>query len=153
MFRLSGLLDFKGGHKLANYTERFRCSDAGGAYCEARQVPGAASLEEQAAIIARQELGTSAGYIEAADFWKLRELALTFTVPRSLVERIRYASDVSITIAGRNLKTWTNYRGADPEVNVPGAVGSDDDPGDFFVGDFYNMPSPRIWSLRVNVGF
>jgi TonB-linked SusC/RagA family outer membrane protein len=153
MFKLSGLLDHKGGHKIANYTERFRCSDPSGSYCEARQVPGAASLEEQAAIMARRVLGTSAGYIQDADFWKLRELALTFTVPQTWLDRVRYASDLSITLAGRNLKTWTDYRGADPEVNVPGAVGDGTDPGDYFVGDYYNMPSPRIWSIRFNVGF
>lgn len=153
MFRLSGLLDHKGGHKIANYTERFRCSDPSGSYCEARQVPGAASLEEQAAIMARRVIGTSAGYIHDADFWKLRELSLTFTVPQSLVERVRYASDLSISLAGRNLKTWTDYPGPDPEVNVPGAVGPGTDPGDYFVGDFYNMPSPRSWTVRVDVGF
>ena len=153
MFRLTGMVDHKGGHKIMNYTERSRCSDASGSFCEARQVPGAASLEEQAAIMARRLFNTSAGYIQDADFWKLRELALTFTVPQSLVQRIRYASDLSLTVAGRNLKTWTDYRGPDPEVNVPGAVSATDDPGDYFVGDFFNMPSPRMWTVRVNVAF
>jgi TonB-linked SusC/RagA family outer membrane protein len=154
MFRISGLLDFKGGHKLFNWSSRLRCSEAAGAFCEVRQVPGAGSLEEQARIIARRKagLGSQAGFIEDADFWKLRELALTFTVPSGWIDRIGVARSVRVSVAGRNLKTWTDYTGFDPETNIPGSVSSDDDPGRFYTVDLFGVPLPRMWVFRVDLG-
>lgn len=153
MFRLSSLLDFKGGHYLYNYGGRLRCAEAAGSYCEARQLPGAASLEEQARIMARQVLGTSSGYVEKADHWKLREVALMFTVPSSWTDRIGVARSLSVSLAGRELATWTDYTGYDPESNIPTSAGTDIDPGRFYTADMYAVPKPRTFVLRVDVGF
>jgi TonB-dependent starch-binding outer membrane protein SusC len=154
MFRVSGLLDYKGGHKLFNWTARLRCAEAAGSYCEARQIPENASLEDQARIIARRhpDIGSQAGYIEDADFWKLRELALTFTVPTEWVNRLRFTRALSISVAGRNLKTWTGYSGIDPESNIPGSVDTTDDPGRFYTVDMFTVPMPRTFVLRVDMG-
>jgi TonB-linked SusC/RagA family outer membrane protein len=154
MFRLSGLLEFKGGHHQFNWGGRTRCSDALGAYCEERQVPGSASLEEQARIIARRNpaVASSAGWIEKADFWKLRELTLTFTAPAALLDRIGAARSLNVSLAARNLKTWTDYTGLDPESNIPTSVSTADDPGRFYTVDLFTMPLPRTFVLRVDVG-
>ena len=50
---------------------------------------------------------------------KLREITLGYELPaaltRSAVPRAR--QDVRLELSGRNLKTWTNYTGLDPEVS------------------------------------
>ncbi|MEX2283872.1 MAG: SusC/RagA family TonB-linked outer membrane protein [Gemmatimonadota bacterium] len=153
MFRLSGLVDYKGGHHLFNWGGRIRCSDAV-SFCEERQVPGAASLADQARIIARHNtaVASSMGWIEKADYWKLREVALSFTAPSSWVGRLGVGRSLSISAAGRDLKIWSDYTGWDPESNIPGSIGTDVDPGRFFTAGLFTVPLPRTFVLRVDVG-
>jgi hypothetical protein len=54
-------------------------------------------------------------FAQNASFWRLRELSATVTVPERYAQRLN-ASAASITIAGRNLHTWTRYTGLDPEA-------------------------------------
>ncbi len=152
--RLSGLLDFKGGHYLWSRSASLRCSEATGSYCEDRQEPEKASLADQARIIARRDpnVASSMGFIEKADFWKLREVSLTFTAPSSWVQRTGFARSLSLSLAARNLKTWTNYTGLDPETNIPGSVSTADDPGRFFTVDLFAVPQPRMFVFRVDLG-
>jgi TonB-linked SusC/RagA family outer membrane protein len=57
-------------------------------------------------------------YIEDASFVKLREVALTYTLPRSLTGRLwRGNGGADLTLSGRNLWTHTHYSGLDPEVS------------------------------------
>jgi hypothetical protein len=56
-------------------------------------------------------------YIEDGSFVKLREVSVSYTLPTSLVRRVR-AGSATVTLAGRNLRTWTDYRGWDPETNA-----------------------------------
>jgi hypothetical protein len=151
--RLSGLLDFKGGHHLWSRSASFRCSEATGSYCEDRQMPENASLAEQARIIARRNPAVaSSGVRRKADFWKLREVSLTYTVPSKWVTRSGVARSASISLAGRNLKTWTDYTGLDPETNIPGSVSTQDDPGRFFTVDLFAVPLPRMFVFRIDLG-
>jgi TonB-linked SusC/RagA family outer membrane protein len=55
---------------------------------------------------------------EQGDWMKLREVALGFTVPQSVVESMfgNTFDRVTLNVIGRNLITITNYRGYDPEV-------------------------------------
>lgn len=157
---ISGLLEYRAGHQLLNRTAWGRCISN---VCRELHDPRT-SLERQAAAIA----GTGAapffgfngsGFIEDADFVKLRELALTVTLPASFASRIG-AGSASITLAGRNLLTWTGYSGADPEAiallrpeetgafpfDPPAAAG-------FAVEDYMVQPPPRVWTLRLDVRF
>ena len=56
---------------------------------------------------------------------KLRELSLNYTLPDHLAERIK-DKRASITIAGRNLHTWTSWQQLDPESSKLGLVGGFD---------------------------
>ena len=139
-FRLYGLVDGRFGNKLFNSTEQFRC---GLSNCRGRNDP-TASLAEQAAAIANI-LGSQAGYMEDADFVKLRELSLTYDAPANWATRIG-ASSLSFTVAGRNLATWTKYKGLDPELNEAGQ-------NNFTTADFLTQPPVRYWIGRINVSF
>lgn len=147
--RLSGQLDYKGGHHQFDYTRYFRC--AGVQNCADVHVEDA-PLEEQAAYFAARFMDSFAGYIEEADFLKLRELAITYNVPQRFVQRMN-ASAMTITLAGRNLATWTKYTGFDPEVNSLAYAGAGAAGGDFYTQDFLTLPPMRQWSARINFTF
>jgi TonB-dependent starch-binding outer membrane protein SusC len=56
-------------------------------------------------------------YIENGTWVKLRELSVTYDLPPALLGRLG-KHGASLTLAGRNLKTWTDYTGWDPETNA-----------------------------------
>ena len=62
-----------------------------------------------------------AQFVEDGSFAKLREISLTYTLDQPFLRSLTGFSSADIRIAGRNLKTWTKYRGFDPEVNLGGA--------------------------------
>ena len=53
--------------------------------------------------------------IQDNSYTKLRELSLSYQVPESFAHRLN-ARRATITLAGRNLATWTKYDGLDPET-------------------------------------
>jgi TonB-dependent starch-binding outer membrane protein SusC len=144
---VSGLLDYKGGHKLLNYTRAFRCEDQLCPDLYDVNTP----LERQAAILAYVEDESYAGFIEDADFVKLREVALTLRAPRTMAQRVG-AGGLSLTIAGRNLHTWTRYTGFDPEVNFQGGTTLASS-GDFITGDQTTLPANRFITFRIDANF
>ena len=140
-FQLYGLLDGRWGNKLDNATESFRC---GFAICQAMRVKSS-SLADQAAAGATFFFGDETGYYQDAGFVKLRELSLTYLAPPEWASHIG-ASSLSFTVTGRNLATWTKYRGVDPELNDIGQF-------NFSVADFLTQPPVRYFTGRVNVTF
>jgi TonB-linked SusC/RagA family outer membrane protein len=140
MFKVSALVDHKGGFKLFDNTRRFHCSFGSCQEAFDKSMP----LADQAASIGIA-LGTDAGYIESAAFTKLRELSFTLLAPDRFAQRMG-VQNIDFTIAGRNLKTWTDYKGFDPEVNsVAGA--------NFSTSEFLTIPPSRTWTARINVTF
>jgi TonB-linked SusC/RagA family outer membrane protein len=137
---LYGLLDGRWGNKLFNSTEQFRC---GLNNCRGRNDP-TASLGDQAAAVANI-LGTQAGYVQDAGFVKLREISLTYEVPTAWASKL-HATSLSVTVSGRNLHTWTSYRGLDPELNEAGQ-------NNFTTADFLTQPPVRYWLARANLTF
>ena len=85
------------------------------------------------------------GYGENGSFTKLREVSVTYTVPQAVAARLG-ADRLSVTLAGRNLKTWTDYTGIDPEGFWAGPI-------NFGQLEFLTQAPPRYWTLRFNVGF
>lgn len=139
-FRVSALIDHKGDFKLFDNTRRFHCSFG---TCQ-ETFDKTQPLADQAAAVAIA-LGTDAGYIENADFTKLRELSFTLIAPDHMAHSLGF-QNVDFTIAGRNLKTWTNYKGFDPEVNSTAGA-------NFGTSDFLTLPPSRTWTARLNVTF
>lgn len=143
LFRLSALIDHQGGHHLFNSTAEFRC----GLYrqCDYNFDPNA-SLEQQGAYLASALYNTAAGFIEPADFTKLREVSLTFMVPQEFASRLG-AGSMNLVVSGRNLATWTDYSGFDPEMNFAGS-GSN-----FSTADFLTQPPYRTYTVRLDLTF
>jgi TonB-linked SusC/RagA family outer membrane protein len=62
-------------------------------------------------------------FVEDASFVKLREVSLRYRVPASLLSRVAGAGvgidDLTLFANGRNLYTWSDYKGYDPEAGTP----------------------------------
>jgi TonB-dependent starch-binding outer membrane protein SusC len=55
-------------------------------------------------------------YYEDISYWKLRELTLGYDIPERFTSRfLAGGRDAKISLSGRNLKTWTKFRGGDPD--------------------------------------
>jgi hypothetical protein len=138
--QFAALIDHKGGFVVFNNTARFRCNFGN---CQAAYDPNA-SLADQAANLG-QLMNTDAGYVEDGTFTKLREMSFTLIAPDDMAHKLGF-QNVDFTIAGRNLKTWTDYKGFDPEVNSQTA-------GNFGTSDFLTQPPLRMWSARLSLSF
>ena len=139
-----GLLDYRGDYVAFNDTERFRCRFRS---CRALVDP-ATPLDGQARAVASlfHPSQTVWGYLERGDFWKLREVSVGYELPVSIMERIGATRGV-LSLSGRNLATWTDYTGMDPEINSNGS-------GDNFgIGEFLTQPPVRYYTVRLNLTF
>ncbi|MCZ8203314.1 SusC/RagA family TonB-linked outer membrane protein [Gemmatimonas sp.] len=85
-------------------------------------------------------------YIERGDFVRLRELSATYDVPRFLMDKLgKRVQGASVTLAFQNVRLWSDFSGADPEVNAQ--------TGAFAREDFLTAPLPRRSVLRFNLNF
>ena len=90
-----------------------------------------------------------ANYVNSADFWKIREIALTYDFSKKLTDRLKVVQGASLTLSGRNLfmfrakdNVWT-----DPEFSAAGtsnAIGTT---------DIFQTPPTRSFGATLNVNF
>jgi TonB-linked SusC/RagA family outer membrane protein len=69
---------------------------------------------------------TTSNYVTSGDFWKLRELAISYTFSRKLLNKVKVIKGASISAQGRNLLMWMakdNYY-TDPEYSNAGTDGN-----------------------------
>lgn len=103
---------------------------------------------EEQAMIESGFAGSIPFFVTDGDFIKWRELTVKYSVPRDVVARLLGPLETaSLTLGIRNLATWTDYQGLDPESNFDG--GSDS----HSVGEFRNAPPVRHFFARLSVTF
>lgn len=87
-------------------------------------------------------------FVEDASHVKLRELSVSYTFGPELLGRVglgRYAKGAKLALIGRNLYTWTDYSGFDPDVTSG---------GDFnFRIEGFRYPQFRTVSAQVELNF
>jgi TonB-linked SusC/RagA family outer membrane protein len=86
-----------------------------------------------------------AQFVESTSFVKWRELSLSYRLDQpSIIGRLGLSSAL-IRIAGRNLHTWTKYRGLDPESTLGGA--------EFLTQgiDYFNNPLTRSFVIALTL--
>ena len=112
--RLYGLVDFRSGHRRFSNDAALRCTGAGGGQvCEANVYPERFSPVVLAeAVTTALQQGIVDQYFMDASFVKLRELSASYDFPRRWTPRV---SQASLTVAARELATWTDFQGTDPE--------------------------------------
>jgi len=91
--------------------------------------------------------------IEDGTFTKLRELSLTYEFGSEILGKVPGLGGIEalrINITGRNLFTWTNYRGLDPDV---GETGGDTGSAVIARNDWYAYPSFRTVTGSIELVF
>jgi TonB-linked SusC/RagA family outer membrane protein len=116
-FRLNTLLDFKGGYKKLDGNRRVRCNLF--AECRINYYPK--EFDPRQVLEAQNGTSYRDFLIRDASFTKLREVSATYTIPDAWVSRARF-SRASVTLAGRNLHTWTKWQGLEPEASFNGGT-------------------------------
>ena len=95
-------------------------------------------------VLVRQFASQTLLHIQPADFLKLRDVSVSYDVPVGPAKRL--VDRATLTVAGHNLKIWTKYGGADPEVNFNGV-------STFNRNDSWTVPMTRRYSASLAVSF
>jgi hypothetical protein len=88
--------------------------------------------------------GPAGQVIEDSGFMKLRDVSIAYTLRnQDWLSRIGF-STLDIQLVGRNLATWTDYTGIDPESNLDGQT----------LGrgiDYFNNPQTRSFGVNLTI--
>ncbi|HSJ26353.1 MAG TPA: SusC/RagA family TonB-linked outer membrane protein [Longimicrobiales bacterium] len=97
-------------------------------------------------------LNPSSRFVEDGSFVKLREVSLSYRITEDMLSSIglRGFSGATLSAVGRNLLTFTNYDGYDPEV---GRAGGTTGSAALARVDGYNYPNFRTFTFGVEVNF
>ncbi len=87
-------------------------------------------------------------YVNSADFWKLREVSLSYTLPQNLITRTRFIKEASIGLVGRNLaaKRAKQNVWSDPEYSNTSGNG-------LGTTDINQTPPSRFYGATVTLTF
>lgn len=144
--RLYGLVDFKTGFRKWDHVTRVRCSLNN--ICHENVEPLQYVQTAPTRLASYQNADQfGAVYINDASFAKLRELSISYLVPDDWARRIG-ASRATISMAGRNLHTWTKWTGMDPEARFLGG-----DRGGFGPLEQNNLPQLTSFVTSINLTF
>lgn len=136
-FSIHGLLDAVSGVEVWNADKRTRNNVGIGEISE-KELKNEVPRGTVAALANIQEFRVDDG-----SFVKLRELSVSY----SLGNVIKGISNLEIMVTGRNLYSWDNYFGYDPETNSAGQSA-------VLRGiDFGNSPIPRSYTVALKANF
>jgi TonB-linked SusC/RagA family outer membrane protein len=158
--RISGLLDIKHGGDIWNGTrgaleyfgtaassERFH--GAGSDTIFPGVGPGAGETVRlnwdtwSVGGIGNSFVGPSSSVVEDGGYVKLRDVTVQYSLTQPFVQRVGLSS-IDLAVSGRNLKTWTDYSGVDPETNIFQATAAQG-------FDYFTNPQTRSWVFTVQI--
>jgi TonB-dependent SusC/RagA subfamily outer membrane receptor len=146
--RLRLLLDGSFGNDVMNLTGRLQDLFVNSVGSERELLPYGDPRKLPTGYSNRQG-GIFGQYVEDGSFVKLREVSATYTLNVPSWGRL-FSEGVDLTLSGRNLYTWTDYSGFDPEVNLFGQTAERTTGGQTAADrgfDFATYPIPRTWSV------
>jgi hypothetical protein len=114
------------------------------AVCRPLNVLGAAPADKANAALAYLYQDYVYGYIQDAGFLKWRELGTEWAMPAKWA-RWAHARSMLLSLAVRNVATWTRYPGLDPEASRAQS--------NFIQMDYYTQPEVRYLVVRLKVDF
>jgi len=120
-FHFSALLDWKKGGEILNITEYN--TDNGGTTPDWNENG-----------LSRKNNPTAANYVQDASYLRLREIGLSYSLPKATVQKVFHnvVNQVRIGFAATNLFTITPYKGYDPEVSNFGSASAINSGTDLF---------------------
>jgi TonB-linked SusC/RagA family outer membrane protein len=151
LFDLRAALQFSGGNKIYNGIRAF--ADEGGFFRDNKfadvlrrwQKPGDITDEPRASWDGTsQAFLSSSRWLEPGSYARLQEVSLGFKVPSSFSRRTGMQNS-RFYVTGRNLHTWTRFKGYNPDVNSNGS-GSNLSLGT----EFYSYPLARTWMVGMS---
>ena len=155
--RIEGLIDIRNGGAVFNGTRGALYSTGTHRDTEDRGTitvfegsgpgKGKAVLRDQAWYTGKGGIfnGAASQWVEDGGYVKLREVSVAYTLRGRAVKRMGLSS-IEVRLSGRNLKTWTDYTGIDPETNLQGPT----------TGrglDFFNNPNTRSFVVTVRMNY
>jgi hypothetical protein len=149
--QLYALFDFQSGHQRMNNTGDFMCGflfggGLNGGVCIDGMTSGGEEPSDRTKVIAEaSRIQTEAPWIMKGDWGKFRTAQIRFDMPPS-VTRFLKVNGLQIQLIGENLVTWTDYNGADPEINNAGQSQSN-------VAEFLTLPPSRRFLGTINIFF
>jgi len=148
-FSLYSLFDWQHGGDVVNLTawlfDLSKTADDFGDACVANCLDGETLGDQRLRLYPGR---TSTIWVEDGSFLKLREVTLTYALPQTVTQSLSTRiSDMTLSFSGRNLLTWTDYTGMDPEVSNFGsqAIGRNIDVAPY--------PPTRSFWFSVDVSF
>ncbi len=84
-------------------------------------------------------------FVEDASFVRLKNLSLSYHLPKELLKRWKINS-MNIFCTGYDLLTWTHYNGQDPEVSIPTSATA-------LVKDGASTPVTKRLAFGINLNF
>jgi TonB-linked SusC/RagA family outer membrane protein len=89
--------------------------------------------------------GPSEFYVEKTDWVRLREVTLSYDLPKSIIGKI-HMKGLGVFYTGRNLWLKTDYSGIDPETSLLGASNGQGI-------DYFNQPGTKSHTVGLKVTF
>ena len=83
--------------------------------------------------------------MEEADWVRLKEVSLSYSLPKNLLEKT-FLNNVEIYGTGTNLWLLTPYTGIDPNSSLIGA-------GNGLGMDYFNMPGKKTYTFGLRLSF
>ena len=84
------------------------------------------------------------------NWFRLRDLTLNYAFDRNLVAKLKYFKGLGAFLTVNNLLQFTNYSGADPDVNLN--TGGNQGVGGFAI-DYGNLPAPISLNIGIRAAF
>lgn len=93
--------------------------------------------------------GSHSGYVEDGTFLKLKNLALGYTLPSDITQKVNI-DKVRFSIQGTNLLTFTKYEGLDPEIGNMSTESSSGDLNKGIDGGYWPAARQVLFGITVN---
>ena len=149
-FAINGLLDWSQGGDIYNGTRQWPFFDNRDRIYDQRGKPDAEKKNQSYYNFFYNSLNPIDFFVESGTYVKIKELAVHYTFDRNQLSKIGLGKieNVRIGVIGRNLFTFTNYSGYDPEVGSPFA----NDPYQVRF-DWFTYPHFRTFTGLVEIAF
>ncbi|HJP59327.1 MAG TPA: SusC/RagA family TonB-linked outer membrane protein, partial [Gemmatimonadaceae bacterium] len=150
-FDLRAAVQFSGGNQIWNGIREF--SDEAGCFRDNKfayvlrrwQKPGDITDEPRPSWdCSSLAYINSTRFVEPGNYTRLQEVTLGMRVPAGIA-RFAGLTNTRLYVSGRNLKTWTRFKGYNPDVNSNGS-GSNISLGQ----EFYSYPLARTWMVGLS---
>lgn len=145
---------YAAGHYTYNFNENAVLSDGarGRSQHDVRALdywknPGDVNVLPQPSI--NNNVDVSDRFLQKADYIRLRNVNLGYSLPSSLMNKIKF-QQIRLFVQGTNLLTFAPHYTGDPEVGVGSVENTYVIPGEI---SFFNYPQTMGWTLGANVVF